>query len=138
MSENLKFAEHKHQLIANNEQQYGREIRNKYGTETVKASNAKLMGLTADQYERVQDLSLQINDHLKQAMTVGDPGGELAQKACDLHREWISYFWPEYSKEAHLGLGQLYVDDPRFKQYYDDIAVGCAEFLRDALVIYCK
>ena len=138
MSDNQKFAEHKEQLIANNEQQYGREIREKYGAVTVEASNAKLMGLTVDQYDRVQDLSRQINAQLKQALEQGDPAGELAQKACDLHRKWISYFWPQYSKEAHLGLGQMYVDDPRFKQYYEDIAVGCAEFLRDALVIYCR
>ena len=37
-----------------------------------------------------------------------------------------------------MGLAQMYVDDHRFKKYYDDIAVGCAEFLNDAIKIYCK
>jgi len=38
----------------------------------------------------------------------------------------------------HLGLAQMYVDDPRFTAYYDKIAPGAAMFLRDALEIYCK
>lgn len=41
-------------------------------------------------------------------------------------------------KEAHLGLAQAYVSDPRFKRYYDSIEKGCAQFLLDALKIYCK
>lgn len=36
------------------------------------------------------------------------------------------------------GVTQMYVDDPRFTAYYDKIAVGCAAFLRDAVLIYCK
>ena len=42
------------------------------------------------------------------------------------------------NKEAHLGLAQMYVDDPRFTEYYDNIAEGAAVFLRDALQIYCR
>jgi hypothetical protein len=55
-----------------------------------------------------------------------------------LHKEWLGYFWDHYSKEAHLGLAQTYVEDPRFGKYYDAVAVGCAEFLRDAIMIYCE
>jgi len=35
-------------------------------------------------------------------------------------------------------IGATYVDDPPFRKYYDAIAVGCAEFLRDAIKIYCE
>ncbi len=35
-----------------------------------------------------------------------------------------------------MGLAQMYVDDERFKAYYDKIVPGCAEFLRDAMKIY--
>jgi hypothetical protein len=31
----------------------------------------------------------------------------------------------------------MYCDDERFRKYYDNIAPGCAEFLRDAIKIYC-
>jgi hypothetical protein len=53
-----------------------------------------------------------------------------------LHKQWLSYYWSEYSKEAHAGLAQMYVDDERFKAYYDEKQPGTAEFLRDAIYIY--
>lgn len=137
MSDKDKFAGFKQKLIDENEKQYGKEIREKYGDDIINASNAKVMGLTAEQYERVQELSRLINDSLKVAYEQGDPSSELAQKVCALHKEWLGYFWNFYSKEAHISLVQTYVDDPRFKKYYDAIAVGCAEFLLEAMKIYC-
>lgn len=137
MSDKEKFAGFKQKLIDKNEKQYGKEIREKYGDDIIDASNAKVMGLTAEQYERVQELSRQINDSLKAAYEQGDPSSELAQKVCALHKEWLGCFWNFYSKEAHISLVQTYVDDPRFKKYYDAIAVGCAEFLLEAMKVYC-
>ncbi len=138
MSDQEKFEGFKKELLAENEQNYGEEIRSKYGEEAVAKSNAKFMGLTAEEYEETQKLSREIMDTLKAAFLQGNPGGELAQKACALHQKWLSYFWPSYSGEAHLGLAQMYVDDPRFTDYYDAIAPGCTRFLRDAIEIYVK
>lgn len=138
MMDKEKFEGFKREMLDENEKQYGKEIREKYGDDIVDASNAKMMGLTVEQYERAQELSRQINDSLKVAFEQGDPSSQLAQKVCALHKEWLGYYWNQYSKEAHLGLAQTYVDDPRFRKYYDDIAVGCAEFLRDAIRIYCQ
>lgn len=138
MSDEEKFEGFKQQLINDNEKQYGKEIREKYGDDVVDQSNAKLKGLTARQYEQAQELSNQLNVYLKKAVEQGQPDSELAQKTCALHKEWLGYYWPQYSKEAHLGIAQMYVDDPRFKAYYEAIAPGGAEFLRDALKIYCS
>ena len=137
MSDKEKFEGFKQSLVAENEATYGAEAREKYSDAVIDASNAKMMGLTAAQYEHTQALSRQINESLKSALAQGDPGSASAQAVCALHRTWLEYFWPHYSKEAHWGLAQTYADDPRFKQYYDDIADGCAVFLRDALQIYC-
>ena len=138
MSNKEKFEGFKHKMIEDNENKYGKEVREKFGDAIVDASHAKLMGLTAEQYERVQELSRQISASLKTAFEQGDPSSKLAQEVCGLHKEWLAYFWSHYSKEAHLGLAESYVDDPRFKKYYDAIAEGCGEFLRDAIVIYCQ
>lgn len=138
MSNKEKFEGFKQKMLEDNENQYGKEIREKFGDAVVAASNAKMMGLTAEQYEKVQKLSQQINAALKMAFEQGDPSSPLAQRVCALHKEWLGYFWDHYSKEAHLGLAQTYVEDPRFGKYYDAVAVGCAEFLRDAIMIYCE
>lgn len=137
MSDKEKFEGFKRKLVMENEAQYGGEIRRKYGDAAVDAGNEKLLGLTEEEYEREQELSRRINETLKRALEQGDPAGPLAQEVCALHREWLGYFWPNYSRAAHLGLGEMYAEDPGFRKYYDDIEVGCAEFLRDALRVYC-
>jgi DNA-binding transcriptional MerR regulator len=136
MTDKEKFEGFKKKLIDDNEKKYGKEIREKYGEETVEKSNAKLMNMTQEQYEEVTALEEQVRQTLAEALKTGDPAGELAQKAADLHRQWISYFWDNYSKEAHAGLAQMYVDDERFTAYYDKEEPGTAAFLRDAILIY--
>ena len=137
MSDEEKFAGFKQKMLDENEKKYGREIREKYGEEVVETSNAKMMGMTAEQYTEVQEISRRLNDMLKSALELGDPASEIAQKACELHKQWLGYYGTPYTKEIHLNLAQIYVDDPRFKAYYEAIAPGCAEFLRDAIRVYC-
>jgi DNA-binding transcriptional MerR regulator len=136
MSNKEKFEGFKKKMVEDNEKTYGKEIRDKYGKESVEASNAKVMNMTEDQYQEVTVLAEQIHTTLAKAFKTGDPAGELAQKAADLHKQWLTYYWKEYSKEAHAGLAQMYVDDERFTAYYDKEQPGTALFLRDAIHIY--
>jgi len=57
MSNKEKFEGFKQKMLDENEKLYGKEIREKFGDAVVEASNAKMMGLTAEQYEKVQNLS---------------------------------------------------------------------------------
>lgn len=136
MSDKEKFEGFKQRMIDENEKKYGKEIREKYGDDTVDKSNAKFLNMTEEQYEEFKKLEVLLNETLKEAFETGDPAGELAQKAAHLHKQWLSYTWPSYSKEAHAGVAQMYVDDERFKAYYDKEQPGMAEFLRDAIFIY--
>lgn len=138
MKDSEKFEGFTQRMVDDNERLYGAEARAKYGDEAVDRSNAKVRGMSKEQYERLERLTQEVNETLQAAFEQGDPAGPLAQKACDLHRQWLSFFWDAYSKEAHAGLAQMYVDDPRFTAYYDKIAKGCAAFLRDAVAIYCQ
>lgn len=139
MSKKKKFEQIKDKMIADNEKKYGEEIRQKYGNDTVNASNAKMKGMTEEKMQEAESLRIRINEALAEAVAEGDPASELAQSICEMHREWICIFWPDgmYSKEAHKGLGDMYVADERFRAYYDEVIEGGAEFLRDALYIYC-
>ena len=138
MDDKERFKGFLDELVLENEKKYGDEIREKYGDEAIDASNEKIKGMSKERYEEIDTLSKELNTSLKAAFEQGDPLSELAQKTCELHRKWLSCFWSSYSKDAHLGITQMYVDDPRFTEYYDKIAPGCAVFLRDAVAIYCK
>lgn len=136
MTDKEKFAGFKQQMIDENEKKYGKEVREKYGDTAVDKSNEKLKNMTAEQYDAWVSLATEIQVTLKAAFATGDAGGEHAQKAADLHRQWLSYAWGSYNKEAHAGLAQMYVDDARFTAYYDKDQPGMAKFLRDAILIY--
>lgn len=136
MSNKEKFEGFKKKMVEDNEKKYGKEIREKYGEESVEASNAKVMNMTEEEYQEVTALAEQLQTTLAEAVKTGDPAGELAQKAAYLHKQWLTHYWKEYSKEAHAGLAQMYVDDERFTAYYDKEQPGTAKFLRDAIHIY--
>ena len=136
MMDKEKFEGFKQKLVDDNEAKYGKEIHEKYGNETVNKSNQKVKGMSQEQYDEVTKLATEVIETLHAAFKTGDSAGELAQKAADLHRQWLCYYWDSYTKEAHAGLAQMYVDDPRFTAYYDEKQPGAAEFLRDAVHIY--
>ena len=138
MTDSEKFEGFKQALIDENEKKYGSEIRKKFGDEPVNVSNSKLKGMTKKQYEDGERLRQEYENKLKAAFETGDPNGKLAQSACDLHRQWLCLYNPSYSKEYHMGLGEMYIADERFKAYYEKIVPGCAEFFRNAINIYCE
>jgi DNA-binding transcriptional MerR regulator len=136
MSDQEKFEGFKQKLLKENEEKYGKEIRVKYGEEAVERSNKQFLNMTQEDYNRITSLEGEIKKLLAKAFQTGDPAGHLAQKAAELHKEWISFCWGHYDKEAHAGLAQMYVDDERFTAYYDEKQPGTAKFLRDAIFIY--
>lgn len=136
MSDKEKFEGFKKNLIHENEEKYGKEIREKYGKDTINESNHKMMNMTKEEYDEVTGLANEILSTLKEAYKTGDPSSELAQKTAELHQRWISYYWNSYTKEAHAGVACMYVEDERFKKYYDQEQDGLAEFLRDAILVY--
>ncbi|NTV89332.1 MAG: MerR family transcriptional regulator [Clostridiales bacterium] len=136
MKDEEKFEGFRNKLIEENESKYGKELRARFGDEAMDESNKKFAGLSREQYEEAEKLAGDILEVLGEAVKTGEPSGTLGQKAAEMHRRWLSFYWPEYSKDAHAGLAQAYVDDERFRKYYDAKQAGTAEFLRDAILVY--
>jgi DNA-binding transcriptional MerR regulator len=139
MSDKERFMGFKEKLVRENEEKYGQEARERWGDAAFDASNAKVLGLTEEKYAELESLSREIIESLAAAVGKEDPAGAEGQRIADLHRRWLCFFWPEYSKEAHLGVAEMYVADERFTAYYDNQAgQGAAQFLRDAIAAYAK
>ena len=60
---------------------------------------------------------------------------EEAQKAVLMHREAITKWFYDCSPEMQKNLALMYISDERFKKYYDDRALGLAQFVHDAIMI---
>ncbi|AYC30469.1 MerR family transcriptional regulator [Paenisporosarcina cavernae] len=133
-----KFEGFKSQLVEENEQNYGKEIRAKYGDQLIDEANAKFLAQRPEDMERAKDLAKEIDAKLALAKENGDPTSELAREVVALHKKWLMGYWTTYSKEAHAGLAQMYVDDERFTAFYDHTVPGTAEFLRDVIVHFTK
>ncbi|MDD2446859.1 MAG: TipAS antibiotic-recognition domain-containing protein [Tissierellia bacterium] len=136
MNDKEKFEGSKDKLVQDNEDKFGVEIREKYGKDIVEKSNERFKNMTQEDFIKLNELGSQIKFYLGQAMKHRDPTSDLAQKAAELHKEWITMSWGTYDKEAHANLAQMYVDDENFKKYYDDEVEGAAVLLRDAIFIY--
>lgn len=141
MRDTERFEGFRERMIRENEAQYGREAREKYGEEAVDASVLKVRSMSEEQWLAAEQLRTETEAQLRVALQSGDPAGEAAQRACALHAEWIRLFWKDgaYSKAAHKALGAMYVSDARFCDYYARrVGNGAAEFLRDALAVYAE
>ena len=136
MSDKEKFAAFKQNIVNENEKKYGEEIRKKYGDKTVDDTNKKILDMSQESWNSLEELNERLNKTLKAAVEEGTPESETAQKACALHKEWLGHYWNFYSQEAHLNLCLMYTQDERFKEYYEKIAPGCADFLYEAMKIY--
>jgi DNA-binding transcriptional MerR regulator len=133
MSDKEKFEAFKKEALRENEECYGMEIRECYGDAEVEKSNRRFASMTQKQFVASEDARERLEATLKQALDQGDPTSEFARKTAELHKEWLCFFWPDYSPEKHKSVTQMYVCDLRFKEYYDKMASGAAEFLRDAV-----
>jgi len=76
-----------------------------------------------------------VNERLAAAMRSGLPptSGE-AMDAAEAHRLQISRWFYDCPIPMHIGLGEMYVADPRFAANYEKVATGLAQDVRDAIV----
>lgn len=137
MKSQANFEDFKKRMVLENEEKYGEELSNKYGEEAVQLVQQKFKELTEEQFYAAQNLEKQLFKLLKEAMEEADPTGDIAQEAAELHKRWLSFYWPKYSKEAHVGLAHMYIADERFVQYYDScVKQGATQFLVEAIKHY--
>ena len=139
MSEHEAFEALKRHAIEENERAYGCEAGAGYGDGAAEGGEGRLTSVPRDEWDEKDQLERAIREQLRPAMATGDPAGEPARELARMHARWIALHWGEgrYSREAHRGLGQMYLADERFRAYYDTAAgEGATEFLVAALESY--
>ncbi|MGM9988145.1 MAG: MerR family transcriptional regulator [Bacillaceae bacterium] len=139
MSDKEKFEGFKQQKLAENEATYGKEIREKYGEETVEASNKKWMNMSEADFKQMQQIENEMFEALNEVVQTKDIQSEAAKAVYEKHKAWLGFSWPTYSPEAHIGLAEMYVADERFAKYYNDRAgIDVVTVLRDCIVAHAK
>jgi len=135
MDDKAKFEAFKRNLMVENEEKYGAELREAYGDELVEQANSRMLSLDRGEYEQGKALEREILDALTAAVLAGmDPRTEAGKSIVQKHRTWLELTTGACRSEMHRNLGALYVADTRFTQYYDRETPGCAAFLHKAIL----
>jgi DNA-binding transcriptional MerR regulator len=119
-----------------NPEEHEAEAERRWGdSDAFRQSQARAKRYTKDDWLAIKQESEETSQRLVAAMRAGIPA--TSPEVMDLaeeHRRHISRWFYDCSYEIHRGLGQMYVDDPRFTATYEGIAPGLAVYLRDAIV----
>ncbi len=131
MNDSEKFKGLKNDLVTENDRLYKNEVIQKWGHDVYEASTNAFKSLTKEQYDHMNGLAETIITTLKRIQL--DKTNRILRKSTfSLHKEWLIMTWGgKYSIEAHYNLVAMYVEDERFKNYYDQHGEGLAELLRD-------
>lgn len=104
------------------------------GTEQYAESQRRAARYTKDDWKRMQAEVASWGERYVALMAEGEePSGERAMDMAEEHREHITKWFYACSYDIHRGLGEMYVSDERFKEFYDSMQPGLAEHLRDAI-----
>ena len=139
MRDSEKFEAFKKDIVDQYEKLYGEEAREKYGDSEVDMAVNKVLSLSKEDYEKFQTLGKKVMEALKAAViSKASPESETGRSVASLHKEWLGYSWKNYTEQKHKGVVSLYVQDERFKKYYDREQNGCADFLLAAVDFWAE
>jgi len=114
---------------------YADEAERRWGdTDAWKQSQARTAAMTKQEWVEVKADQDAMEAAFAEAMRAGEPvDGIRARELAELHRASVSRFW-DCNHAAHRSLAQMYVEDERFGQHYEDIVPGLAQYVHDAIV----
>ncbi|MEU6626251.1 MerR family transcriptional regulator [Streptomyces litmocidini] len=88
---------------------------------------------TTEQWQREATAQMvRFAEHMAAGTPVDDPA---VQAEVEAHHAVVSRFWTP-NAEAYRGLARTYAEDPRFRENFDRIAVGLAEYQQRAMNVY--
>lgn len=120
-------------------EKYKQEAREKWGgTDAYKEHDAKTKGYSKEKWDSLADGMNDIMASFAGCMKKGEsPDSENAQSLVQALKNHITDNYYACTNEILSGLGQMYVLDERFKNNIDRHADGNAQFISDAIRVYC-
>ena len=115
---------------------YEGETRERWGdTEAYRQSQRRTAQYGDEEWAAAIAEGEDIAEHFAVVMRSGsDADAPGAVAVAEAHRRHIEHWFYDCSPEAHVGLGELYVTDQRFAEYWNEREAGLAEFVRAAIV----
>ena len=121
-------------------QQYEDEAKLRWGaTDAYKESQAKTAGYSKDKWNDVFTGMNGVFAEFSECKKCGEStDSKTAQRLVKKLQDYITANFYHCTDDILAGLGQMYVCDERFKNNIDKNGEGTAEFVAEAIKIYCK
>ncbi|MFF8610119.1 MerR family transcriptional regulator [Streptomyces sp. NPDC015346] len=117
---------------------YEKEVTERWGRDAYEKGDRWWRSLDAERKQAFMDQQAGIARDFARAAREGlSADSEEVQAITRRHIEWLSITTTP-AKEYVIGLGRMYVDDPRFTVNYDKHGEGTAVLVRDAMKVYAE
>jgi DNA-binding transcriptional MerR regulator len=117
---------------------YEQEVTERWGREAYEKGDRWWRSLSDAEKNAFQQQQLDIAADFGRAHLAGRPAdSDEVQAITQRQFEWLS-ITTNPTKEYFVGLGEMYVADPRFTANYDRHGEGTAAFIRDAMKVYAE
>ncbi len=119
---------------------YDIEVKQRFGgTDAYKESKAKTADYSEDKWNDVLAGMNCVFAEFAECKNCGEStNSETAQRLVKKLQDYITANFYHCTDDILAGLGQMYVCDERFKNNIDKNGEGTAEFVSEAIKIYCK
>jgi len=119
-------------------EEYKKEVREKYDKKIVDECERRTSKYSKADWKAIRKESDGIYEKVAELMKKGKaPDAADVQKQVARHFRMINDRFYTCTPQIYRGLGDLYVDDGRFRANFEKICAGLAEFMRDAMREYC-
>ena len=119
---------------------YDLEVKERFGeTDAYKEHAEKTANYTADKWQEVNEGLMSVLAKFAECKQNGNTAD--SKEAQELVKELKNYINDNYytcTNEILAGLGQMYVADERFKTNINKHGDGTAEFISEAIKVYCS
>lgn len=114
---------------------HAEEAEERWGeTEAYRQSQRRVSRYTKEDWLRIKAEAEEVESRLAELFQSGAASDSVeAMDAAEAHREHITRWFYRCGHEMHAGLGELYVNDERFRAYYDARVPGLSGFVREAI-----
>ncbi len=126
---------------AKQQEAYERELVERFGDAmkpAIDESRRRTAGWTKTDFDAAITEYQQGLEQLAALMREGQPAEAPAvQEIIAGHHAWLTQFWTP-NRASYTGLGEMYADDPSFRDQIDAVEPGLAGFLSDAMAVYAR
>ena len=114
--------------------EYEEEVDRRWSGPAVTESRRRTSSYTKEDWKTLGAESDAIARRFAQLHEAGaDPQADEAMEVAESHRLHIDRWFYPCSRAMHAGLGQMYVQDPRFAAYWDGYGQGLSGFVSTAI-----